>query len=115
MSRKTIKWDELENRYIDDEGNLYAPNDINMTTPSTTSRKFKVRTPSNPRDFFILDVYPFKFDKKRKPDTLEMGYAIVKPYHHDANLRVRYELQKWDTRQSYNDKIRKEIQRVLSY
>src|SRR5574343_297824 len=105
MSRHTLYWDNLESRYIDDGGNLYTPNDINMSTPSTTTKKLQVRTPSNPRYFFILDVFPFKFNEKRHPDTLEMGYALVKPYHHDANLRVRYELKKWDTRQSYNDKI----------
>lgn len=76
-------------------------------------KKLKVKTPSNPRNFFLLDVYPFKLDKKRHPDTLEMGYAFVKPYHHCDNIRIRYELMKWDTRNSYNQRLQKEINKVL--
>jgi hypothetical protein len=113
MSRQTVEWDNIENRFIDNEGNLYTTIDTSnhhLTTPS----KLKVKTPSNPRDFFLLDVFPFKLNKKRNPDTLEKGYALVKPYNHNANLRIGYEIKKWDTRQTYNDKLRKEINRVLN-
>ena len=85
----------------------------NIKNESVHQKKLKVKTPSNPRNFFLLDVYPFKLDKKRHPDTLEMGYAHVKPYHHSDNIRIRYELMKWDTITSYNQRLQKEINKVL--
>lgn len=58
-------------------------------------------------------MYPFKLNKKKHPETLEMGDALVKPYYHSDIIRIRYELMKWDTRNSYNQRLQKEINKVL--
>lgn len=108
MLRQSIEWDDLEECYIDNEGNC-----MKDVYPQKSQKKIKVRTPSNPRDFFLLDVFPFNLNNKTHPATIEMGYALVKPYSYGGNLRIKYEIMKWDTPQTHKEKMRKEIYRVL--
>lgn len=108
-----IEYDDLEQRYIGLYGELYKTfEDIpekyrHLVKPPQPIKKIKTKTPSNPRKFFVIDVYPNNYNTS-------IGYALVKPYNHDANLQIKYEIRKGDTRDTYNERLQKEINKVLN-
>lgn len=107
-----IEYDDIEDRYIGLYGEQYNTiEDIpfkyrHLVKPPQPIKTITTKTPSYKRQFFVLDVYPNK-------DNENIGYTLVKPYNHDNNIRIEYKLKKNDTYKSYNQRLQKEINKVL--
>lgn len=102
----SIVFDDIEQRYIGLYGESYKTiEDIpkkyhNLVQPIKPIMKIKTTIASNQRKFFVIDVYP-------NNKNTSVGTVIVKPYNHDANLQLQYEIRKEDTRTTYNKKTNK--------
>ena len=107
-----IEWDEIEQRYIGLYGEPYRYiDDIpkkyhHLVQPIKPIKKTITTTPSNPRKFFVIDIYPNNINTS-------IGTAIVKPYNHDANLHIQYEIREGDTQTTYNKRLQRAINKIL--